>query len=84
MKIYNPFKPHIIKKGEFYKVRRLHPIFGWEYLGTDFNVLSWWGNMYYFKHIYSYYPLEMERAIEKYKKQKIQSYFNNKENFIKQ
>lgn len=44
MKFYNPFRPHIVKIGSFYAVRRWR--FGWECKSRTYNIWEddngWW------------------------------------------
>ena len=45
MKLYNPFKPHLVKIGNHYAIRRLESC-GWTYLdkeSLDKGDVFWWG-----------------------------------------
>lgn len=46
MQFYNPFKAHIVKRGDMYAVRRYNFIlFQWEYLDRKHNLSCWWLNV---------------------------------------
>ena len=69
MQFYNPFKPHVIKQGDLYYVRKLDAPFSWVYLESSLDDY-WWHEKY--KHrAYFVTSTEAFSRLKNYKNKRI-------------
>lgn len=44
MKLYNPFRAHVVNDDGVYRIRKVHLLFGWQYL--DSKDKFWWISLF--------------------------------------
>ncbi len=65
MKLYNPFKPHIVKLGEYYLVRKL-TLAGWAFRDKDYLFDFWWTTEKYVRRYCVHQTLEEAKKAMSY------------------